>query len=198
MKIFISGPITKAQVESDRAKFEIAENYLKEMNHLPINPFKINFYCLAPWPLRLESLTGCEAIFMLSDWQTSSEAMMEKYYSSITGKEILYQSRTEIDKETKYLVSEIDQAIEEVTGMRLKEYRDGPRSGCRYFARMLFSFHCNKSGIDPSVIINYIDRDVTSILRYLKKYDDEFKFNPAFRSMAERVNQKLNSEVPNL
>lgn len=199
MKTFISGLI-RLHTDDDKVKFEKAEYYLKEMNHYPINPLKINNYCLASWPIRLETLSSCEAIFLLSDWLQSEESRMEKYYSEVTGKEVLFQSRLENDRyagvQHESDISKITDVIYEVTGLQLRDYQDGPRTTEKYFCRVLFSVQCGKVGIEPEDIVlhKYIRRDITTILYYLKKYSEELKFNPEFRAMAQKVNQKLYPE----
>ena len=41
-------------------------------------------------------------------------------------------------------------------------------------------------------IAKSVHRSHSSVLHFLAKYDDEVKFNPAFRQMAERVDAILN------
>jgi hypothetical protein len=196
---YISGLIGTLTDEV-KVKFEAAEEYLKEINHTPINPLKINTYRLAIWPDRLLVLADCHSIFLLSDWLQSEESRMEKYYCEVTGKDIIFQSRMENDHyagaKIEYEVNRISGAIHEVTGMSLEDYADGPRTEPKYFCRVLFSIQCKRGGIDPEdIAFRYIQRDRTTILHYLKKYPDELKFNPKFREIAEKVNQKLCSET---
>jgi hypothetical protein len=197
MRTYISGDTTCFPSEEVLLKFEQAEEYLKKLDHEIVNPLKLCSAELAPWPVRLEVLSGCDGIFLLDDWLASKESLMEKYYSAVTGKEILFQTRIESEElssqRVHLIISRIEGAIHEVTGLTLKQYQEGSREEDGFFARMLFSIHCHRDGLDPKSIIHFIRRDRTTILHYLKRYPDELKFNPCFRAVAEKVEQKLNT-----
>ena len=199
MRVYISGNTAGLSVHDKGTKFHEAEIYLKKLKHEPVNPLKINSNVIASLPDRLGVLADCEAIFLLSGWPLDKEALIEKYYSTITGKEILFESRLEEENkrsnEEMLLVSRINGAIEEVTGLTFEQYTEDDRRPEGFFARMLFSVHCEKAGINSKRIIHHIPRDKTTILYYLNKYSDEYKYNSSFRETAEKVNQKLYPEV---
>lgn len=199
MRVYISGNTAGLTVNDKGTKFHEAEIYLKKLKHEPVNPLTINSNALAPFPERLGVLADCEAIFLLSGWSLDKEALIEKYYSHITGKEILFESRLEEDNqrsnEEMLLVSRIKGAVEEVTGLTFEQYTEDDRRPEGFFARMLFSVHCKKAGIDSKRIIHHIPRDRTTILHYLNKYPDEFRFNKEFRETAEKINLILYPEV---
>jgi hypothetical protein len=200
-KVFISGDLTGPGLIDKIIKFDNAEAFLCTQGHEPINPFKIDSNKLAPWPMRLEILSGCDAIFLLSNWLYSKESMMEKYYADVTGKEVLFESRIETENQSsqneELVVSRIKGAIQEVTGLTFEQYTEEDRETNGFFCRMIFSIHCHKAGIDSKRIIHHIPRDRTTILHYLKKYGDECKYNAIFREIAERVHQKLYPEMSN-
>lgn len=60
------------------------------------------------------------------------------------------------------------------------------------FARMIFVYHCRKRKMKLIHIAKYVHRDHSSMLHLLKKYEDDFKYNPQFRELATRVNNILN------
>ena len=121
--------------------------------------------------------------------------MIEKYYCDGTGKTILFQStleiQTERDTKEKVVVSRVIGAIQEVAGLTYSQYIDEDRGNEGFFARMLFANHCKKGGVEPERIIAYIPRNRSTILYYLRKYNDECKYNCTFRDLAERMNLKL-------
>lgn len=88
-------------------------------------------------------------------------------------------------------VSRITEAIQEVTWLPFEAYKGGPNDVNCYFARMIFSFHCRQAGFSPRMITAFVDRKRNTVLRYLKNYKSEYKFNPAFREIAEKVKQRL-------
>lgn len=198
MKVFISGD-TSGPLKDIKIRFEDAEDYLRKIKHTPINP--LNCSTIAS---RIELLSTCDAIFLLSGWLNSCESKIEKNVADLTGKVILFESRIEIDKQDDLIIFPIKGAIHEVTGLSFEEYAKEDRlPGKRlhkceptgYFCRMIFSIQCQKAGIDTKRITRYIPRDYTSILHYLRKYDSEYTYNKDFRAMADNVNGKLYPEV---
>lgn len=195
MKIFISGDTVSLTSKDRRLKFNEAEIYLKKLNYDVVNPLKIDCESLAPWTDRLVILTSCDAIFLLSNWLNSKESMMEKYYSSVTGKDILFESCIEeenkINCEEELIISRIKGAIEEVTGLTFAQYTEDDRKTTGFYCRMIFAIHCLKAKISDNKIIHDTGRSYYSIRYYQKQYDSEYQFNKKFRVIAERVNQKL-------
>lgn len=202
MKVYISGDTSG--LPQVKYRFEDAEAYLTKNNHIPVNPFKIDRSKLAPLPVRMEALAGCDAIFLLTDWISCDDSKIEKYYSDITGKAIMFESRIEEGKKQfckeEVIVSGIKGAIHEVTGMSFEEYAKDDRvpgkrlHKCKptgFFCRMLFSVQYQKAGFDTRRVLKYIPRDYTSILHYLRKYDSEYQYNKEFRDMADKVNCML-------
>jgi hypothetical protein len=192
MRIFISGS-AGGSLQEAKVKIAKAENDLEIMNNTPVNPLKSDSL-----HDRLVLLASCEAIYLLSDWLQSKEAIMEKCYSDITGKRILFESRLEeemwVNADEENAVLRIKGAIEEVTGLTFQQYIEEGRREDVFYARMLFSINCLQAGIDQKRIINYMPRGRTTILRYLNNYHSEFKFNPKFRNWSEKVSQKLCNE----
>jgi len=86
------------------------------------------------------------------------------------------------------MIKETENAIFKVTGKSLPDYVNEKRKRDDFYLRMIFAYHCKNSGINPE---NYLKRDRTTIVYYLKKYPDEMKYNKAFRQLAECVNEKL-------
>lgn len=194
MRIYISGLIT----EDAGILFDEAECLLKDLNHVPINPLKINSYQLAPWPVRLELLSSCEAIFLLNDFTQSKESIIEKYFSEVTGKEIMFQSLVEenISRECfeRPLIARVTGAIQSVTGKKFDQYREENRKPEVFYPRIIFSHECNINGLPEERIAHYLGRDVTTIKHQLKKYDDNYGFVKEFRIDAEDVNLILTRE----
>nr|DAW60341.1 MAG TPA: chromosomal replication initiator protein [Caudoviricetes sp.] len=53
-------------------------------------------------------------------------------------------------------------------------------------------FDTDNENMKLTQIAKYVRRDHSSMLHLLRKYDDDFKYNPQFRDMATRVNNILN------
>ena len=197
MKIYISGKIgdiTDPAVEQAVVeKFANAQELLEELGLEVENPLNNGLPRNAPWIQHLgrdlEILDGCDGIFMLRDWKTSRGAGHEFDYANRERKVVMFEAdviRTNQD------VMQIQAAIQEATGMRFDQYITKSRKRDGFFARMLFVYHCRKCKMKLTAIAKFVHRDHSSMLHLLNKYDDEVKFNPYFRGLAEKVQSILN------
>ena len=193
MRIYISGKISGLPYKEVEAKFNDAEALLTELGFEVINPLKNGLATHEEWIKHLckdiEMLHSCDAIYMMDNWTTSTGASIEYDIAIRTGKDIWFESN--VVRENKEVLR-IQNAIHEVTGMRFNQYITKSRKRDGVFARMIFVYHCRKRKMKLIQIAKYVHRDHSSMLHLLKKYDDDFKYNPQFREMATRVNNILN------
>lgn len=192
MKIYISGKITGLPFHEVEAKFQGAEELLEELDLVPVNPLKNGLTKEHSWNEHMvkdiEMLLDCDGIMMLDNWDTSKGAKIEYNIAVVTEKSILFEANIEKDNET---VFRIQNAIHEVTGLKFSQYTTKSRKRDGFFARMIFVHHCHANGIDP---MKYILRDRTMIYHYLNQYHDEIKFNPHFKMIAKKIEDKLNPQ----
>lgn len=193
MRIYISGKISGLPYKEVEARFDDAEALLSEIGFEVVNPLKNGLTPHEEWIKHLckdiEMLHSCDAIYMMDNWTTSTRASIEYDIAIRTGKDIWFESN--VVRENKEVLR-IQNAIHEVTGMRFNQYITKSRKRDGVFARMIFVYHCRKRKMKLIQIAKYVHRDHSSMLHLLKKYDDDFKYNPQFREMATRVNNILN------
>lgn len=198
MRIYISGKISGLPYKEAEQKFEDAEALLSEIGFEVVNPLKNGLATHEEWIKHLckdiEMLHSCDAIYMMDNWTTSTGASIEYDIAIRTGKDIWFESN--VVRENKEVLR-IQNAIHEVTGMRFNQYITKSRKRDGVFARMIFVYHCRKRKMKLIQIAKYVHRDHSSMLHLLKKYDDDFKYNPQFREMATRVNNILNKTNEN-
>jgi chromosomal replication initiation ATPase DnaA len=193
MKFYISGKKTEVLYDEVVARFEDAEILLESLGLESVNPIKNVLPFNEKWKKRIirdiENLLDCDAILMLDGWTDSVGASIEYDIAMRTGKDIWFES-TIVHNQS--VVLRIQNAIHEATGMRINEYTTKSRKRDDFFARMIFAHHCRQNKMKMKVIANYIHRDHTSMLYLLKKYNDECRYNPHFRALAQRVESILN------
>lgn len=196
MRIYISGKISGLPYKEAEQRFEDAEALLTELGFEVINPLKNGLAAHEEWIKRLckdiELLHSCDAIYMMDNWVTSTGADIEHYIAVRTKKDILYESNVIVRTKDDEAILRIQNAIHDVTGLRFNQYITKSRKRDGVFARMIFVYHCRKRKMKLIQIAKYVHRDHSSMLHLLKKYDDDFKYNPQFREMATRVNNILN------
>lgn len=199
MKIYISGKISGLPFDEVKVKFKKAEQYLQSLGHTTVNPAENGLDFNAPWETHMlhdiSLVMPCDAIYLLEDWIDSRGAMIEKLVAELAGIKILFQSEKKFNDFAALKVFRIQGAIEEVTGLKFEEYKTNSRKRDCFFARMLFAHLCHKNKLKQKEIAKYINRDYTTVHHYLRKYNDECKFNPSFRVIAQQIKEKLNEEV---
>lgn len=199
MRVYVSGMISGLPLEELKEKFQKAEEYLQGLGHVVVNPLNNGLDFEAPWSshilLDIYLLNHCDAIYMLDNWLLSRGAVIEKIFAESAGKTVLFENKIETEKqeaqEQQFAILQIEGAIQEVTGLNLKEIRKESREQMSFFARMIFAFNCRKRRFKHDRIAEILNRDNTTVRHYLRKYDDEFKYNQEFREIAEKVNEIL-------
>lgn len=197
MKVFISGPSID-RLEALMDNYLRAEKLLLDLGHKPVNIFNINPNIFFSLPLRMEILSSCNGILLLEGWIQSPESRLEKYYCENNDREILFPSRLECSQTKNAGLDEkvcrIKEVIHQATGLSFDEYKGGTRGTNKaYYARLLFSHFSNTLGLSPRETILYLERDLTTILHHLSKYKGEYKFNPMFKGLADKVEDYLNN-----
>lgn len=81
-----------------------------------------------------------------------------------------------------YKVTGIIATREEATNSRRRDY---------VFARMLFARQCSMLGVSNTIISELLRTSMQSVLRYLRVFDDECKYNAAFRALADEVESEM-------
>lgn len=66
-------------------------------------------------------------------------------------------------------------------------FREKSNKRAYLFPRMIVAYHLRKQGWIISDIGFILNRDRTTISYYLKKYDDEYRFNEDFRNLADEI-----------
>ena len=196
MKIYISGKITGLPFPEVVAKFQSAEELLDELDLVPVNPLKNGLTKNHAWVEHMvrdiEMLLACDAIYMLDNWVDSKGARIEKNIADEVGMDIWFESNI---IHVQDIVKRVQDAIHEVTGLKFKEYTTKSRHRDAFFARMIFVYHCRRHKMKLTDIAQYVHRDHTAMLHYLKKYNDEVKYNPHFRNLATNVDDRLNPKI---
>jgi hypothetical protein len=184
-KVYISGGVT-GSTERDAALFDEAEKALVNRGYEVVNPLRNGLpaaLCNVHTAMNILLLIGCRYVYMLSDWECSSLATLEKNIADVTGKCIIYQSPPDF--------SDLKQAILSVTGVPFSDISGGSRRRERVDARMIFVHHCLIGGATVGQLAAMLNRDHSTITYYSDKYDDHMVYNSAFRDIAGKIENEL-------
>lgn len=95
MKVYISGKITDLPVDDVVAKFRQAEQQVASFGHNPVSPLSNGLDYAEHWNKHLAAditlLLGCDAIYLLTDWQDSRGSRIEANIAEECGLEIIRQ-----------------------------------------------------------------------------------------------------------
>jgi len=95
-KVYISGQITGLEFADAYSKFEFAEKFINSLTHnVAVNPMKLDHVHDQTWESfmveDIRALFSCDAIYLLSNWEESKGARIEKAIAKEMGIEIIYQ-----------------------------------------------------------------------------------------------------------
>lgn len=95
-KCYISGKITGLDFALVKEKFAVAEQEVKDMGYIPINPLK-NGVTTDMWGDHmaedLANLNRCDIVYFLTDWEDSEGAKIEHVFARNSQKKMIYQSK---------------------------------------------------------------------------------------------------------
>ena len=193
MKIYISGKISGLPLSEVRQRFADTAAFLDSIGFEAVNPMNNGVSPKADWKEHMAAdirmLLDCQTIYMMDNWIDSKGASIEYDIANRLGMNIWFET---IVKRENIAIMRIQNAIHEVTGLRFNQYATESRKKELFFARMIFVYHCRKLKMSMVQIAKYVNRHHSSILYFLRKYEDDFKFNYQFRQLAIKVDQILN------
>lgn len=100
MKIYISGPITGANINTTRLRFKCAEATLRIQGFTVANPMENGLPEDAPYDEHikrdLEMLAECDAIYLLNGWERSKGCRIEFNEAVKARKRITYEKENEV------------------------------------------------------------------------------------------------------
>lgn len=95
MKVYISGKISGENYEKVTQKFNQAAAQVSAYGYTPINPLDNGVHHAEEWNKHMAAdiamLLECEAIYLLTDWNDSKGARIEKNIAEEIGIEIMHQ-----------------------------------------------------------------------------------------------------------
>lgn len=193
MKTYISGKISGLEHNQAEQRFQEAEELLHSINLKPVNPMKNGLKHCSSWNDHIvrdiELLLSCKAILMLSNWRESKGARIEKKIADEMEMVVLFENN--VSKNYSF-VQRVENAIHETTGLLIKDYNQRSRNRLAYYSRLIFTYQCRVVANIPLLeIAKIINRDRSTIYQYPLNYQDEVKFNPNFRMLAQRVDEIL-------
>ena len=190
-KAYISGQISGLPYDDVEAKFAAAEAKLQAQGFETVSPLNNGIPINAPWEIHVAMdvvlLMGCDTIYLLPDWQQSKGATLEKNFAELTGKIVIYEEVPAFPH--------IKQAIAEVMGVTFPEITGRKRIKKYVYARMIFAHLCWERGATKVAIARDIQKDHTTVIHYLKKYNDDYQFTPEFSAYANDVKRHLSKDV---
>lgn len=95
------------------------------------------------------------------------------------------------DENLNNMTNKIKQSIEQATGIPFDKYYSKSREREFVFCRMIFIHHCRELKITYSNIGKMLNRNHSSIIYLSNGYQDEYKFNPEFRRIADKINELI-------
>ena len=192
MKIYISGKVSGLDYADVRRTFQEAQDMLENLNFEVVNPLKNGLNHTHTWEEHIardiELLLPCDAIYMLANWTDSVGSGIEHSIAVRMNKAIVFE-RTFTD--VHQYMSRLQSAIHEATGLMFCDYTNQSRNKTAFYSRMIFAYNCIKEHVDIKYLAGFINRDRTTIIYYVNKYDTELRYNREFADFVDKVNNNL-------
>lgn len=186
-KVYISGQISGLPIEEVKEKFSSVEAQLIAQGYEVVNPLKNGLPWNAPWELHIAMdivlLMGCDTIYLLTGWDNSRGATLEKNFAELTKKKIIYEAAP--------AYSEIKQAITEVMGVSFADITGSCKELQLVYARKIFTQLTREAGLTVQAIGKLIHRSHATVIYYLRTYENDYNYTPEFRSIANKVKDYL-------
>ncbi|MBQ8426151.1 MAG: DUF4406 domain-containing protein [Clostridia bacterium] len=186
-KVYISGQISGLPIEEVKEKFSSVEAQLIAQGYEVVNPLKNGLPWNAPWELHIAMdivlLMGCDTIYLLTGWDNSRGATLEKNFAELTKKKIIYEAAP--------AYSEIKQAITEVMGVSFADITGSCKELQLVYARKIFTQLTREAGLTVQAIGKLIQRSHATVIYYLRTYENDYNYTPEFRSIANKVKDYL-------
>lgn len=186
-KVYISGQISGLPIEEVKEKFSSVEAQLIAQGYEVVNPLKNGLPWNAPWELHIAMdivlLMGCDTIYLLTGWDNSRGATLEKNFAELTKKKIIYEAAP--------AYSEIKQAITEVMGVSFADITGSCKELQLVYARKIFTQLTREAGLTVQAIGKLIQRSHATVIYYLRTYENDYNYTPEFRGIANKVKDYL-------
>lgn len=188
-KVYISGKLTGINPTERETLLSAAKTRLTLQGYEVTEPTATDPGNIEQRKADLLRLLDCNAIFMLTDWELSEKATLEREIAEWLGVSIEY--------ETEPRNTEIKKAIKAVMGVPFRIIATDSRNRWHVYARMIYAHHCKKAGEPTNEIAKETRHDTSSIGYYLRHYESEYKYNREFHKAAEKVGTLLSSKLKN-
>lgn len=186
-KYYISGAISSLPLEQAKAQFAEAEERLRRRGAEVANPTKNALPDSATWEehmtIDIIMLLSCQAVYMLPTWEQSKGASLEHRIAKELGMAVEYERPPHNPG--------IKEAINRVMGVNVRELAADNRNRWQVYARSIYAHHAKAAGDSIGRIASDLRHDPSTISYYLRKYEDETRYNREFRAAAANVEELL-------
>lgn len=186
-KVYISGKLTGISPTEREALLSKARDELKAQGYEVEEPQATEPGNMEQRKADLLRLFDCSAIYMLTEWELSEKATLERNTAEGLGLSVEY--------ETEPNNTEIKAAIKAVMGVPFRIIAQDSRNRWHVYARMIYTHHAKKAGQNTQEIAKETRHDSSSIGYYIRHYDSEYKYNREFQKAAEKVATLLSSKL---
>ena len=93
------------------------------------------------------------------------------------------------------MIDKLIDSVYKATGVIFYHIKCKSRLRDFVYARMIYAYHRQKQCGCISTVGREINRNHSSIIYYLKKYADDYEFNPEFRKIADLVEGELQKNI---
>ena len=196
MRIYVSGKISGLPYDEVKTRFDDCQALLESIGFEVVNPLTMGLNQEAKWEQHMvkdiELLLSCDSIYMMDNWTESTGAGIEYDIAIRIGMDVWFESSL---ARANRNVMAIQNAVHEVMGLKFSDYIGKSRKRLKCYARMIFVHQCRALPMKLTSIAQLVNREHSTLVHVLKKYDDDMRFNPQFRDFALKVDKILKNNL---
>lgn len=194
-KIFISGQISGLPLDTAKAAFAEAAEFVRSQGDESVSTFDTGIPDGSSWDqhmiANLKLLTQCDKIFMMAGWERSRGSRVEYKFAVERRMPVIFATNLNNVSVRMEMVDWIKEAIGEVFGTPY-ECLWNQTTRTAFFARAIFIHHCSyDAGIPVETIVRMVRRKRSTVFYAIKKYHDSCRYDPEFKELAVKVRKIL-------
>ena len=158
----------------------------QEVTITRFNSENTQMYMFSNLPKRIEILEREQYLFLPTNWGEDQDLVALRFIAEQRG--YLIEFANDAPKHSAELIfSEIEKAIEKVTGLKLSDYAIKNRTSNLFYARVIHNTIAIMYKIDKHVISKRTNNGMYVVMRSNEKHDALLKFTPEYRRMYNDV-----------
>lgn len=171
-----------------------------ESQNIPMEKGDLFIPCVygEEWEHIKHHISDYSSLYLLPKWYLYRPAVTLKHLAEMWDIEIVFHNLRETENKKRIeqveMIDKISGALQDTLGITREEIMGTSREQRFTFPRFILSHYLYNSGMRILEIAKFQNKRHTTIKHHLKKYGEEYRFNPSFRKLSDEIREVLREE----